>query len=179
MAIQKPEWFKMDPAKPQERLKFANLLPYIESTRAAVKYMVETKRPQKPCIMHQDDEYGKNILDGFSQQLSAMKVPVGTITSFKRGATDFSAQVARMKADNCDLVVLGTVIRETIGAMGEARKLGWDVTFLGATLLDTGQYLCSERTMYRHASPPSGPRDRGGVLGGRRWRRRPHARCDH
>jgi hypothetical protein len=29
--------------------------------------------------------------------------------------------------------VLGTVIRETIGAMGEAKKLGWDVTFLGAT----------------------------------------------
>ena len=38
-----------------------------------------------------------------------------------------------MKADGCDLVVLGTVIRETIGAMSEARKLGWDVTFLGAT----------------------------------------------
>src|SRR5262249_53886133 len=57
----------------------------------------------------------------------------GTITTFKRGATDFSAQVARMKADGCDLVVLGTVIRETIGAMGEAKKLGWNVTFLGAT----------------------------------------------
>ena len=38
-----------------------------------------------------------------------------------------------MKSDGCDLVVLGTVIRETIGAMSEARKLGWDVTFLGAT----------------------------------------------
>jgi ABC-type branched-subunit amino acid transport system substrate-binding protein len=38
-----------------------------------------------------------------------------------------------MKADGCDMVLLGTVIRETIGAMGEAKKLGWDVTFLGAT----------------------------------------------
>ena len=38
-----------------------------------------------------------------------------------------------MKSDGCDLVVLGTVIRETIGAMSEAKKLGWDVTFLGAT----------------------------------------------
>ena len=27
--------FKFDPAKPQERLKFNNLLPYVESTRAA------------------------------------------------------------------------------------------------------------------------------------------------
>ncbi len=125
--------FKMDPAKPQERLKFNNLLPYVELTRAAVKYMVDWKKPQKACLMHQDDEYGKNVLDGFNQQLVAMKMPPGTITSYKRGATDFSAQIARMKSDGCDLVVLGTVIRETIGAMGEAKKLGWNVTFLGAT----------------------------------------------
>jgi len=44
--------FKLDPAKPQDRLKFANLLPYVESTRAALKYMVDWKKPKKPCIMH-------------------------------------------------------------------------------------------------------------------------------
>src|SRR5258705_667926 len=125
--------FKFDPAKPQERLKFNNLLPYVESTRAALKYMVEAKNFKKPCIMHQDDEYGKTVLDVFTQQLEAMKVQPASITSYKRGASDFSAQVAKMKSDGCDMVLLGTVIRETIGAMGEAKKLGWDVTFLGAT----------------------------------------------
>ncbi|WP_445219532.1 ABC transporter substrate-binding protein [Bradyrhizobium sp. Pa8] len=125
--------FKFDPAKPQERLKFNNLLPYVESTRAALKYMMEWKKFQKPCIMHQDDEYGKNVLDGFNQQLTAMKVQPASITSYKRGASDFSAQVAKMKSDGCDLVLLGTILRETIGAMTEARKLGWDVTFLGAS----------------------------------------------
>jgi branched-chain amino acid transport system substrate-binding protein len=125
--------FKFDPNKPQERLKFNNLLPYVESTRAALKYMMEWKHFKKPCIMHQDDEYGKNVLDGFNQELAALKVQPASITSYKRGASDFSAQVAKMKSDGCDLVLLGTVIRETIGAMSEARKLGWDVTFLGAT----------------------------------------------
>ncbi|MHC2624542.1 branched-chain amino acid transport system substrate-binding protein [Bradyrhizobium huanghuaihaiense] len=125
--------FKFDPAKPQERLKFNNLLPYVESTRAALKYMIEAKNFKKPCIMHQDDEYGKNVLDGFNQQLAAMKLQPASITSFKRGASDFSAQVAKMKSDGCDLVVLGAVLREPIGTMTEAKKLGWDVTFLGAT----------------------------------------------
>lgn len=125
--------FKFDAAKPQERLKFNNLLPYVESTRAALKYMIETKNFKKPCIMHQDDEYGKNVLDGFNQQLAAMKVQPASITSYKRGASDFSAQVAKMKSDGCDLVVLGAVLREPIGTMSEAKKLGWDVTFLGAT----------------------------------------------
>ncbi|MEA2889489.1 MAG: branched-chain amino acid transport system substrate-binding protein [Bradyrhizobium sp.] len=125
--------FKFDPAKPQERLKFNNLLPYVESTRAALKYMMDWKGFKKPCVMHQDDEYGKNVLDGFTQQLDALKVQPASITSYKRGVSDFSAQIAKMKSDGCDLVVLGTIIRETIGAMGEAKKLGWDVTFLGAT----------------------------------------------
>ena len=125
--------FKFDPAKAQERLKFNNLLPYVESTRAAVKYMIESRGFKKPCILHQDDEYGKNVLDGFTQQLTAMKMQPASVTSYKRGASDFSAPVAKMKADGCDLVLLGAIIREPIGAMGEAKKLGWDVTFLGAT----------------------------------------------
>lgn len=125
--------YKFDPAKPQERLKFNNLLPYVESTRAALKHVIELKGAKKPCIMHQDDEYGKNVLDGFTQQTTAMKITPASITSYKRGASDFSAQVAKMKSDGCDLVVLGTVVRETIGAMAEAKKLGWDVAFLGAS----------------------------------------------
>jgi branched-chain amino acid transport system substrate-binding protein len=125
--------FKFDPSKPQERLKFNNLLPYVESTRAALKYMMEAKNFKKPCLMHQDDEFGRSVLQGFNEQLAAMKVTPASITSYKRGASDFSAQIAKMKSDGCDMVMLGTVIRETIGAMSEARKLGWDVTFLGAT----------------------------------------------
>ncbi|KQW23449.1 leucine-binding protein (LBP) [Afipia sp. Root123D2] len=125
--------FKFDPAKAQERLKFNNILPYVESTRAAIKYMIEAKKVAKPCIMHQDDEYGKSVLDGFKQEVAAMKLTPASITSYKRGVSDFSAQIAKMKSDGCDLVVLGTIIRETIGAMAEAKKLGWDVTFLGAT----------------------------------------------
>ena len=69
----------------------------MESTRAAVKYLVELKHPQKPCLMHQDDEYGKNVLDGFAAQLATMNIKPASITSYKRGATDFSAQIARMR----------------------------------------------------------------------------------
>ena len=28
-------------------------------------------------------------------------------TTFKRGATDFSSQIAKLKSENCDFVVLG------------------------------------------------------------------------
>ena len=40
-------------------------------------------------------------------------------TTYKRGATDFSSQVAKMKEAGCDGVVMGTIIRETIGVIGD------------------------------------------------------------
>ena len=125
--------FKFDPAKPQERLKFNNLLPYVESTRAAVKYMIEAKNFKKPCILHQDDEYGKNVLDGFTQQVAAMKVTAGFGHQLQARRLRLQRAGRQDEVRRLRMVVLGTVIRETIGAMGEAKKLGWDVTFLGAT----------------------------------------------
>jgi ABC-type branched-subunit amino acid transport system substrate-binding protein len=95
--------------------------------------MVEWKKFKKPCAFYQDDEYGKQTLEGFRQQLAAMKVPVASETSYKRGASDFSAQAAKLKADGCDMVFMGTVIRETIGIMAEAKKIGFETTWLGAT----------------------------------------------
>ena len=71
----------------------------IESTRAIVKYMIPEKKIQKPCIMHQDDEYGKNVFDGFTQQLKAMNLKATSVTTYKRGVSDFSAQAAKMKSD--------------------------------------------------------------------------------
>jgi ABC-type branched-subunit amino acid transport system substrate-binding protein len=95
--------------------------------------MVEWKKPKAACIMYQDDEYGKNVFDGFTQQLDAMKMKAASVTTYKRGASDFSAQAAKMKSDGCDLVVMGTVIRETIGLMAEAKKIGFAPIWLGAT----------------------------------------------
>lgn len=146
--------FKFDPAKPQERLKFNNLLPYVESTRAALKYMIEAKNFKKPCILHQDDEYGKNVLDGFNQQLTAMKLQPASITSYKRGASDFSAQVAKMKSDGCDLVVLGAVLREPIGTMGEAKKLDGTSPSSAPRPLTCSKCRRSARKWWKACIPP-------------------------
>jgi branched-chain amino acid transport system substrate-binding protein len=70
---------------------------------------------------------------GAEAGLKTMNMELVEKTSYKRGATDFSSQVARMKAASCDLVVLGTIIRETIGGIGEARKTGFNPTFLGSS----------------------------------------------
>jgi len=54
-------------------------------------------------------------------------------TTYKRGATDFSSQIARLKSSGCDMVVLGTIIRETIGTIGTAKKSGFNPIFVGSS----------------------------------------------
>ncbi|MDB5629678.1 MAG: putative LeucineBinding Protein [Tardiphaga sp.] len=122
--------FKMDPAKPEDRLKFNMFSPYYDTMRLGIKWAIENKGFKKPCIVYQDDEMGKNFTDAYTDQLKDLKIPEVTKVSFKRGATDFNSQVARMKADGCDLVALGSVVRESIGITTVAKKLGWDVAFV-------------------------------------------------
>lgn len=125
--------FKFDPAKPQERLKFNNLLPYFESTASATTFMITTKGLKKPCSFMQDDEYGLNVMAGYTAALKKLNMTSGTDTTYKRGASDYSAQAAKLKSEGCDLVVMGAVIREPIGLMSEAKKIGFTTTWLGAT----------------------------------------------
>ena len=122
--------FKMDPAKPEDRLKFNIFSPYYDTMRLGIKYVIEHNGIKKPCIVYQDDEMGKNFTDAYSDQLKDLKMPEATRVSFKRGATDFNSQVARMKADGCDLVALGSVVRESVGIVTAAKKLGWTPTFV-------------------------------------------------
>jgi branched-chain amino acid transport system substrate-binding protein len=119
--------------EPFHRLKYAFASTYFEQMRAAVPKLVKEKGAKKVCTMYQDDEFGLEVLRGAEAGLKSMNMEFAEKTSYKRGATDFSSQVARMKAAGCDFVVLGTIIRETIGAIGESRKTGFAPTFLGSS----------------------------------------------
>jgi ABC-type branched-subunit amino acid transport system substrate-binding protein len=129
-----PHLFPITPAEmfstPFEKLKFAYFSPYYDDVRTSIKYLAETRGKKRIGIMYQDDEFGADILRGAKDQLDAMKLPLVSTTSYKRGATDFASQIARLKSDDVDLVVLGTIVRETVGAMGTARKMGWNVDFV-------------------------------------------------
>jgi len=119
--------------EPFNRLKYAFAATYYDQMRGAVPKLVKDKGAKKVCTMYQDDEFGLEVVRGAEAGLKTLGMELAEKTSYKRGATDFSSQVARMKAAGCDFVVLGTIIRETIGAIGESRKTGFSPTFLGSS----------------------------------------------
>lgn len=115
---------------PLEPLKFQIFAPYQDYMRAAVEEMLRRHPYRRVGILYQDDDYGQEVMKGVEAGLAKHGQQLVERQSYKRGATDFSSQIARLRAADCDLVVLATVVRETIGAMQEARRTGWNVDML-------------------------------------------------
>jgi branched-chain amino acid transport system substrate-binding protein len=119
--------------EPFHKLKYSFATTYYDQMRTYLPELVKQKGAKKVCAFYQDDEFGLEVLRGAEAGLKAINMEMVEKTSFKRGATDFSSQVARMKAAGCDFVAMGTIIRETIGAIGESRKTGFSPTFMGTS----------------------------------------------
>jgi branched-chain amino acid transport system substrate-binding protein len=118
---------------PFHRLKYSFAATYYDQMRLAVPKLVKEKSAKKVCSIYQDDEFGLEVQRGAEEGLKSINVTMAEKTTFKRGATDFSSQVARLKASECDFVVLGTLIRETIGTIATARRSGYNPTFIGSS----------------------------------------------
>jgi branched-chain amino acid transport system substrate-binding protein len=114
-------------------LKFSFAAPYYDQIRAGIKRLVKEKGLKKVCTIYQDDDFGLEVMRGAEQGLKDIGATYAERTTYKRGATEFSSQVAKMKEAGCDGVVMGTIIRETIGVIGTAKKLDWNPVFVGTT----------------------------------------------
>ena len=118
--------------EPFHKLKYAFATPYYDQMRVFLPQMVKEKAPKKVCAIYQDDDFGLEVLRGAEAGLKTIGQELAEKTTFKRGATDFSSQVSRMQGAGCDFVVLGTIIRETIGTIATARKLNYNPVFFGS-----------------------------------------------
>lgn len=117
-----------DPIHP---LKFAFAVPYYQQGQVIIKALHGTRADRKWCSLVQDDDIGNELMQGADSSMKAIGKTMLERTTYKRGSTDFSSQVARLKGAGCDSVVLGTTLRETIGTLNEAKKLGFAPQFVG------------------------------------------------
>jgi ABC-type branched-subunit amino acid transport system substrate-binding protein len=116
--------------EPLHPLKFGMSPSYTLSVPPAARQLIAEHGFKRVGILYQDDDMGREVLRGIDGLLGELGLKWCEQTSYKRGATDFSSQIARLRAADCDFVVLATVVRETIGAYTEARRAGWRVPML-------------------------------------------------
>ena len=112
--------------EPFHPLKFTQRGIYYDEVRATVKYFVEEKGREVPCVIYQDTDYGVEILEGAQDQAAAMGLEIAEVSAHKPTDSEFTAAILRLKNANCDLVLMGTVHRDTILVLDAARKMGWE-----------------------------------------------------
>lgn len=123
--------------EPLHKLKFSFAVPYYNQMRIGLKRLVKEKGYKRVCTLYQDDDFGEEVKQGGEAALKDLGMKYSEVTTYKRGATEFSSQVAKLQAAGCEIVVMGTIIRETIGTIATARKLGFNPDFIGTTASHT------------------------------------------
>jgi branched-chain amino acid transport system substrate-binding protein len=119
--------------QPFHRLKFYGAASYVDQVRAGIKYFVQEKGKKAVCAMYQDTDFGKEVLDGIQMQIDEMHLKLVEVATHKPTDQDFTAEITKLKTAGCDLVVLGTIVRDSIVPYATARKIGWtEVDFLGS-----------------------------------------------
>ena len=118
---------------PHHKLKFANLAPYYGNIRSGLKYFVEKKGKERVCMMYQDTDFGVEAADAVRDQLKEMNMTLVAETTHKASETNFVGAINKLRDANCDVIMMGTIIKDTIIAVSTARKLGWNVDMVGLT----------------------------------------------
>ena len=119
-------------AEPLNPMKFGVLSTYYDQIRSGIKYFVEKKGVKAPCVMYQDTEFGQEILEAARDQAKAMNLKIAAESGHKPADTDFTGAISKLREAKCDLVLMGTIVRDTIIPFATARKLDWNVPFLGS-----------------------------------------------
>lgn len=112
--------------EPFHRLKFHARGIYYDEIRAATKYFVERHGRKKPCVIYQDTDYGQEIYDAAFDQAAAMGLTLAGVSAHRPTENEFTSAILRLRNAGCDLVLMGTVVRDTILVLETARKLGWE-----------------------------------------------------
>jgi branched-chain amino acid transport system substrate-binding protein len=130
-----PNMFPLTSARsmydPYNKLKFAQFASYYDQMRSAVKYFAEKKGRKSFCVTYQDSDFGKDVLAGVAAETKALGLKVVETTAHRPTDTDFNAPMTKLHDAGCDVVMMGTIVRDTNIIIQTARKMSWDVDLVG------------------------------------------------
>jgi branched-chain amino acid transport system substrate-binding protein len=98
---------------------------YIAEGRVYGRWIRQNRPNAKIAIFYQNDDYGKDYLNGLKQGLGARTSLIVSEQSYELTDASYGSQIARQRASGADTWVLLTTPTPTVRAIGTARALGW------------------------------------------------------
>lgn len=96
--------------------------------RAAVEELVTMMADRYPgkkwALIAQDDDYGENVKAGFDAAAKAKKLNVVSTQIFKKGQSDFSSEILKVKNSGAEALMAGGVLGENVAMTKELERIG-------------------------------------------------------
>jgi branched-chain amino acid transport system substrate-binding protein len=117
--------------EPLDPMKFGYFVSYRDQARGSIRYMVEQNGYEKACIQTMATDYGAEVEIGFEQVVEELGLEVVYVGRHKGSETDFTGTITSVKNSGCELLVLGSFIKDAILLYTAARDAGWEGAVVG------------------------------------------------
>src|SRR5947209_13131601 len=122
--------FQGSPITRGKKYVFSGMTLYDRQSKMMIDYLVGERKYRTFAVLYQDDEYGKAFLTAFEKDLGRHRLKLTATEPVKRGATDVSAQVAKLQAARPEVTFLVLVPGAGAQALKERQKIGWPETVM-------------------------------------------------
>ncbi|WP_304309168.1 ABC transporter substrate-binding protein [Pseudacidovorax intermedius] len=89
-----------------------------------VSRMAERFPDKKWALISQDDDYGENVREGFERAAKEKKLQVVSTQVYKKGQSDFSSEILKVKQSGADALMAGGVLGENVTMAKELERVG-------------------------------------------------------
>jgi branched-chain amino acid transport system substrate-binding protein len=89
-----------------------------------VSKMADRYPGKKWAIISQDDDYGENVRQGFENAVKAKKLQVVSSQIYKKGQSDFSSEILKVKQAGAEALMAGGVLGENVTMAKELERIG-------------------------------------------------------
>jgi branched-chain amino acid transport system substrate-binding protein len=122
--------FQGSPVTRGRKYVFSGMTLYDRQSRMMIDHLAGQRKLRKFAALYQDDEYGKAFLTAFEKDLARYRLKLAASEPIKRGATDVSAQIAKLQAARPEAVFLVLTPGPGAQALKERQKIGWTDTIM-------------------------------------------------
>ena len=95
-----------------------------EAVYELVSKMAERYPNKKWAVISQDDDYGQNVRDGFERAAKEKKLQVVSSQIYKKGQSDFSSEILKVKQAGAEALMAGGVLGENVTMTKELERIG-------------------------------------------------------
>jgi branched-chain amino acid transport system substrate-binding protein len=122
--------FQGSPAIRGKKHVFSGMTLYDRQSRMMIDYLVGQRKLKTFGVLYQDDDYGKAFLMAYEKDLARHNLKLVAAEPVKRGVTDVSAQIAKLRAAAPQVTFLVLTPGPGAQALKERQKIGWTDTLM-------------------------------------------------